>query len=59
MSYRFSSLPSKSSQSSDDGSRFFLMGIAPRNLAPSNLFNQPSTFVDELADSAGCTCDLP
>ncbi|KAJ6585855.1 glycoside hydrolase family 72 protein [Mycena capillaripes] len=48
----------------DDGSRFFLKGIAYQTQGivipgPNNPLNQPSTFVDQLADSAGCTRDLP
>ncbi|KAJ7913614.1 hypothetical protein B0H13DRAFT_2466654, partial [Mycena leptocephala] len=48
----------------DDGTRFFVKGIkyqtqGPVIPGPDNPLNQPSTFVDQLADSAGCTRDLP
>ncbi|KAJ6612845.1 Glucanosyltransferase-domain-containing protein [Mycena sp. CBHHK59/15] len=49
-----------------DGNRFFIKGIAYQTQGtrlvvsgPDNPLNQPSTFVDQLADSAGCTRDLP
>ncbi|KAJ6479518.1 Glucanosyltransferase [Mycena vitilis] len=49
---------------SDDGNRFFLKGIAYQTQGlvvsgPDNPLNQPSTFVDNLADAAGCARDLP
>ncbi|KAI0047670.1 carbohydrate-binding module family 43 protein [Auriscalpium vulgare] len=47
-----------------DGSRFFIKGVAyqPQGVAstdPNNPFVEPSTFIDPLADSAGCARDLP
>ncbi|KAJ7867262.1 hypothetical protein B0H13DRAFT_1481149, partial [Mycena leptocephala] len=49
----------------DDGTRFFVKGITYQTQGalvipgPGNPLNQPSTSVDQLADSAGCTRDLP
>ncbi|KAJ7139681.1 glycoside hydrolase family 72 protein [Mycena epipterygia] len=48
----------------DDGTRFFIKGVAyqPQGnvvASSSNAFNEPSTFIDPLADSNGCTRDLP
>ncbi|KAJ7853415.1 1,3-beta-glucanosyltransferase [Mycena leptocephala] len=48
----------------DDGTRFFVKGITYQTQGlvipgPDNPLNQPSTFVDQLADTAGCTRDLP
>ncbi|KAF8172913.1 glycoside hydrolase family 72 protein [Mycena galopus ATCC 62051] len=47
-----------------DGNRFYVKGIAYQTQGliisgPDNPLDQPSTFVDQLADSAGCTRDLP
>ncbi|KAF7345193.1 1,3-beta-glucanosyltransferase [Mycena sanguinolenta] len=47
-----------------DGNRFYVKGIAYQTQGqivsgPDNPLNQPSTFVDQLADSAGCARDLP
>ncbi|KAF9650722.1 glycoside hydrolase family 72 protein [Thelephora ganbajun] len=47
-----------------DGSRFYIKGVAyqPQGQAandPNNPFLEPSTFIDPLADSAGCTRDIP
>ncbi|KAJ7482936.1 1,3-beta-glucanosyltransferase [Mycena galericulata] len=47
-----------------DGNRFYIKGIAYQTQGivipgPDNPLNQPSTFVDNLADAAGCTRDLP
>ncbi|KAK7028772.1 1,3-beta-glucanosyltransferase [Favolaschia claudopus] len=49
---------------SDDNSRFYVKGIAYQQQGliisgPDNPLNQPSTFVDQLADSAGCSRDIP
>ncbi|KAJ7440607.1 1,3-beta-glucanosyltransferase [Mycena latifolia] len=49
---------------SADGTRFYIKGIAYQTQGlvipgPDNPLNQPSTFVDNLADAAGCTRDLP
>ncbi|KAJ6592701.1 Glucanosyltransferase-domain-containing protein [Mycena capillaripes] len=49
---------------SEDGTRFFIKGIAYQQQGqiipgPDNPLNQPSTFVDQLVDSAGCARDLP
>ncbi|KAJ7114474.1 Glucanosyltransferase-domain-containing protein, partial [Mycena epipterygia] len=48
----------------DDGTRFYIKGITYQTqglVIPGldNPLNQPSTFVDNLADSAGCAHDLP
>ncbi|KAJ7699558.1 glycoside hydrolase family 72 protein [Mycena rosella] len=48
----------------DDGTRFYIKGIAYQTQGlivsgPDNPLNQPSTFVDNLADAAACTRDLP
>ncbi|KAJ7773845.1 1,3-beta-glucanosyltransferase [Mycena metata] len=48
----------------DSGDRFFIKGIGYQTQGiivsgPDNPYNQPSTFVDNLADSAGCARDLP
>ncbi|KAJ7617375.1 1,3-beta-glucanosyltransferase [Roridomyces roridus] len=48
----------------DDGNRFYLKGIAYQTQGqiisgPDNPLNQPSTFVDNLADDAGCARDIP
>ncbi|KAJ6612839.1 glycoside hydrolase family 72 protein [Mycena sp. CBHHK59/15] len=48
----------------DDGNRFHIKGIAYQTQGlvipgPNNPLNQPSTFVDQLADDAACTRDLP
>ncbi|KAJ7041537.1 1,3-beta-glucanosyltransferase [Mycena alexandri] len=48
----------------DSGNRFFIKGIGYQTQGiivpgPDNVYNQPSTFVDNLADSAGCARDLP
>ncbi|KAL4243204.1 1,3-beta-glucanosyltransferase [Abortiporus biennis] len=48
----------------EDGSRFFIKGVAYQiqgqlSNDPNNPFLEPSTFVDPLADGAGCTRDLP
>ncbi|KAJ7751485.1 1,3-beta-glucanosyltransferase [Mycena maculata] len=58
----------------DDGNRFFIKGIVYQTQGndtecaldvgvivsgPDNPLNQPSTFVDNLADGAACTRDLP
>ncbi|KAJ7691031.1 glycoside hydrolase family 72 protein [Mycena rosella] len=48
----------------DDGSRFYIKGVTYQTQGiivpgPDNPLNQPSTFVDNLADDAGCTRDLP
>ncbi|KAJ7205328.1 Glucanosyltransferase-domain-containing protein [Mycena haematopus] len=48
----------------DDGSRFFIKGIAYQTQGlvvsgPDNPLNQPSTFVDNLADSDACARDIP
>ncbi|KAI0702424.1 Glucanosyltransferase-domain-containing protein [Cytidiella melzeri] len=48
-----------------DGSRFFIKGVAyqPQGAVdandPNNPFLEPSTFIDPLADDAGCARDLP
>ncbi|KAF8142553.1 Glucanosyltransferase, partial [Mycena galopus ATCC 62051] len=47
-----------------DGNRFYVKGIAYQTQGliisgPDNPLDQPSTFVDQLADSAGCTRHLP
>ncbi|KAJ6475444.1 Glucanosyltransferase-domain-containing protein [Mycena sanguinolenta] len=47
-----------------DGNRFYVKGIAYQTQGliisgPDNPLDQPSTFVDNLADSAGCVRDLP
>ncbi|KAJ7264106.1 Glucanosyltransferase, partial [Mycena haematopus] len=47
-----------------DGNRFYVKGIAYQTqglvvVGPDNPLGQPSTFVDQLADGAGCTRDLP
>ncbi|KAI0343991.1 hypothetical protein BDW22DRAFT_1328054 [Trametopsis cervina] len=48
-----------------DGSRFFIKGVAyqPQGAVdpndPNNPFLEPSSFIDPLADSAGCTRDIP
>ncbi|KAJ6474359.1 1,3-beta-glucanosyltransferase [Mycena sanguinolenta] len=47
-----------------DGNRFYVKGIAYQTQGliisgPDNPLDQPSTFVDNLADSAGCARDLP
>ncbi|KAF8209875.1 glycoside hydrolase family 72 protein [Mycena galopus ATCC 62051] len=47
-----------------DGNRFYVKGIAYQTQrliisGPDNPLDQPSTFVDQLADSAGCARDLP
>ncbi|KAJ7212539.1 1,3-beta-glucanosyltransferase [Mycena pura] len=47
-----------------DGNRFYIKGIAYQTQGivisgPNNPLGQPSTFVDNLADSAGCARDLP
>ncbi|KAJ7787261.1 glycoside hydrolase family 72 protein [Mycena olivaceomarginata] len=49
---------------SADGTRFFVKGIAYQQQGliisgPDNPLNQPSTFVDQLADNKGCARDLP
>ncbi|KAJ7081999.1 1,3-beta-glucanosyltransferase [Mycena belliarum] len=49
---------------SADGTRFFVKGIAYQTQGlivsgPDNPLDQPSTFVDNLADTAGCARDLP
>ncbi|KAJ6484485.1 1,3-beta-glucanosyltransferase [Mycena vitilis] len=48
----------------DDGKRFFIKGVAYQTQGtvvsgPDNPLNQPSTFVDNLADSAACARDIP
>ncbi|KAJ6476909.1 1,3-beta-glucanosyltransferase [Mycena sanguinolenta] len=48
----------------DDGSRFFIKGIAYQTQGivvsgPDNPLNQPSTFVDNLADGDACARDIP
>ncbi|KAJ7895556.1 1,3-beta-glucanosyltransferase [Mycena olivaceomarginata] len=48
----------------EDGNRFFIKGIAYQTQGlivpgPDNPLNQPSTFVDNLADAAACARDLP
>ncbi|KAJ7466796.1 1,3-beta-glucanosyltransferase [Mycena galericulata] len=48
----------------EDGNRFFIKGIAYQTQGlivsgPDNPLNAPSTFVDNLADGAACTRDLP
>ncbi|KAJ7152709.1 1,3-beta-glucanosyltransferase [Mycena crocata] len=48
----------------EDGNRFFIKGIAYQTQGiivpgPDNPLNQPSTFVDNLADSAACNRDVP
>ncbi|KAJ7102325.1 1,3-beta-glucanosyltransferase [Mycena belliarum] len=48
----------------DDGTRFYIKGVAyqpPGAVVASsaNAFNEPSTFIDPLADAAGCARDLP
>ncbi|KAJ7051344.1 1,3-beta-glucanosyltransferase [Mycena amicta] len=48
----------------EDGTRFFIKGIAYQTQGivipgPDNPLNQPSTFVDNLADADACTRDLP
>ncbi|KAF8209778.1 Glucanosyltransferase-domain-containing protein [Mycena galopus ATCC 62051] len=40
-----------------DGNRFYVKGLIISG--PDNPLDQPSTFVDQLADSAGCARDLP
>ncbi|KAJ6475432.1 Glucanosyltransferase, partial [Mycena sanguinolenta] len=47
-----------------DGNRFYVKGIAYQTQGliisgPDNPLDQPSTFVDNLADAAGCARDLP
>lgn len=47
-----------------DGNRFYIKGIAyqPQGQEVSNAnspFSEPDTFIDPLADSAGCSRDLP
>ncbi|CAK5281101.1 unnamed protein product [Mycena citricolor] len=49
---------------SADGSRFYIKGVAYQTqgvftVSPSNPLGAPTTFVDQLANSAGCTRDLP
>ncbi|KAF7300515.1 1,3-beta-glucanosyltransferase [Mycena chlorophos] len=48
----------------EDGTRFFIKGIAYQTQGqivpgPDNPLNQPSTFVDNLADGNACARDLP
>ncbi|KAJ7115292.1 Glucanosyltransferase-domain-containing protein [Mycena epipterygia] len=48
----------------DDGNRFFVKGIAYQTqgvvvAGPDNPLNEPSTFVDNLADDAACARDIP
>ncbi|KAJ6571481.1 1,3-beta-glucanosyltransferase [Mycena capillaripes] len=48
----------------DDGTRFFIKGIAYQTqgaivAGPDNPLNQPSTFVDNLADDTACARDIP
>ncbi|KAJ7155198.1 glycoside hydrolase family 72 and carbohydrate-binding module family 43 [Mycena filopes] len=48
----------------DAGDRFFIKGIGYQTQGiivpgPDNPYNAPSTYVDNLADSAGCARDLP
>ncbi|KAJ7059573.1 glycoside hydrolase family 72 protein, partial [Mycena amicta] len=48
----------------ESGNRFFIKGIAYQTQGivisgPDNPLGQPSTFVDNLADAAGCKRDLP
>ncbi|KAK7046521.1 1,3-beta-glucanosyltransferase [Favolaschia claudopus] len=48
----------------EDGNRFFIKGIAYQTQGliipgPDNPLNQPSTYVDNLADPAACARDLP
>ncbi|KAJ7135723.1 Glucanosyltransferase-domain-containing protein [Mycena epipterygia] len=48
----------------DDGNRFFVKGIAYQTqgvvvAGPNNPLNEPSTFVDNLADDAACARDVP
>ncbi|KAJ7659508.1 Glucanosyltransferase-domain-containing protein [Mycena rosella] len=48
----------------ENGARFFIKGIAYQTQGivisgPNNPLNQPSTFVDNLADSAACARDVP
>ncbi|KAF7289803.1 1,3-beta-glucanosyltransferase [Mycena indigotica] len=48
----------------EDGTRFFIRGIAYQTQGlvipgPDNPLNQPSTYVDNLADGAACQRDLP
>ncbi|KAF7789199.1 hypothetical protein EIP86_000138 [Pleurotus ostreatoroseus] len=48
----------------EDGSRFFIKGVAyqqqgAESTDPNNPFLEPSTFIDSLADGAGCQRDIP
>ncbi|KIK71388.1 carbohydrate-binding module family 43 protein [Collybiopsis luxurians FD-317 M1] len=48
----------------DDGNRFYIKGVAYQpqgavDTSTDNPFLEPSSFIDPLADSAGCSRDLP